>query len=314
MSEKLVSVLIPVYNVGKYVKEAIKSIQDQTYKNLEIIVVDDGSTDNTYNIVQGLAAEDSRIKLFRNDKNSKIVKTLNKAFKHSSGDYIARMDGDDISELDRIETLVKFVMANPKYDIVGTSMTAIDDAGSELFITTYSDSNKLLNKTLKYSSPLAHIWIAKKEVYDKLNGYRGLSGAEDYDFLLRAITAGFEITNISDYYGYKVRINRAGNTSDLMGLKQIKLHSYVWALYKQRLKNGVDNFSEETAKQVLHSNKLFELLHNKSNVYLQLAVANKEKKLKCVFFLLIALISPYQIKYLYRRFLFKLISKFINDE
>ncbi len=92
---KIVSVLIPV---EKYVKEAIQSIQNQTYKNLEIVVVDDGSIDNTYKIVEELAKEDNRIKLYKNKQNLKIVN-------YAKGEYILRMDGDDISTPDRIETL-----------------------------------------------------------------------------------------------------------------------------------------------------------------------------------------------------------------
>ena len=103
MQNKLVSVIIPVYNVEKYVKEAIQSIQNQTYINLEIIVIDDGSSDKTYTIVEELARNDERIKLYKNEKNLKIVKTLNRALSLANGENIARMDGDDISALDRIE-------------------------------------------------------------------------------------------------------------------------------------------------------------------------------------------------------------------
>ena len=76
MQNKLVSVIIPIYNVEKYVKEAIQSIQNQTYKNIEIIVIDDGSKDDTYKIVEELAKGDNRIKLYRNDTNLQIVKTV----------------------------------------------------------------------------------------------------------------------------------------------------------------------------------------------------------------------------------------------
>ena len=102
MSAKLVSVIIPVYNVEKFVEQAIVSIIKQTYKNLEIIVIDDGSSDATYQIVADLATQDPHIKLYKNERNLKIVKTLNRALSLAQGEYIARMDGDDISALDRI--------------------------------------------------------------------------------------------------------------------------------------------------------------------------------------------------------------------
>ncbi len=103
MENYLISVIIPVYNVQSFVEEAILSICNQTYRNLEIIVVDDCSTDETYTIVENLVKKDSRIKLFRNRKNSKIVKTLNFALEQANGEFIARMDGDDISSLLRLE-------------------------------------------------------------------------------------------------------------------------------------------------------------------------------------------------------------------
>ncbi|WFT52817.1 glycosyltransferase family 2 protein [Acinetobacter baumannii] len=108
--QPLISVLIPVYNVEAFVKEAVSSICNQTYKNIEIIVVDDCSTDNTYNIVAELAIIDPRIRLYKNDKNSKIVKTLNFALEQAKGEFIARMDGDDISTPERLEKQLEFLL------------------------------------------------------------------------------------------------------------------------------------------------------------------------------------------------------------
>ena len=307
------SVILPVYNVQKYVFEAINSIQCQSLRGIEIIVVDDASTDDTYNIVYNLASLDKRIKLFRNDFNLKIASTLNKALSFATGKYIIRMDGDDLSDVDRISTLVGFIENNPAYDIVGSSMTAIDEDGLELFKSKYSGNVNFLMRTLKYSSPLAHIWIAKREVYESLGGYRELSGVEDYDFLLRSLTSGYKITNLSEYYGYKVRVNRVGNTSDLMGLKQIKLHSYAWRLYKERLYKRKDSFSTAKVEKYLSERKILEVLHSQSNKFLSIAISNKNSPLTMTLYLLLSLISPYQLIYLKRRASFKFMSKFYND-
>ena len=133
MSNSLVSVIIPVYNVEKYVKEAIKSIQNQTYENLEIIVIYDGSIDDTYNIVEKLAKEDNRIKLYKNEKNLKIVKTLNRALSLANGEYISRMDGDDISAPDRIEKKVKFLEENKEFDLVGCQVEVVNENDTFLY-------------------------------------------------------------------------------------------------------------------------------------------------------------------------------------
>src|SRR5690606_37410621 len=118
----LVSVIIPVYNVQKYVTQAIQSILDQTYKNLEIIVIDDCSTDSTYERVLCLQEKDNRLKVYKNEKNIKIAATLNKGISLSHGQFIARMDGDDISKLDRIEKKVKFLKKNRHISLVGCSL------------------------------------------------------------------------------------------------------------------------------------------------------------------------------------------------
>ncbi|MDH6353915.1 glycosyltransferase involved in cell wall biosynthesis [Dysgonomonas sp. PH5-45] len=120
MQSPLVSVLIPCYNVELYVEKSINSILNQTYTNLELVVIDDCSTDGTNAILQSLARKDSRIKLYKNEPNLKLIKTLNKGIGLCSGKYIARMDADDISLPERIAKEVTFLEENPDYDIVSS--------------------------------------------------------------------------------------------------------------------------------------------------------------------------------------------------
>jgi glycosyl transferase domain protein len=118
--EPLVSVLIPCYNCEKYVEKAVTSIIEQSYSNLEILVIDDGSTDNTGSILQELAQKDSRIRYIKNETNLKLIKTLNKGIDLCRGKYIARMDADDISLPTRIVKQVNFLEKHPDIGIVGT--------------------------------------------------------------------------------------------------------------------------------------------------------------------------------------------------
>ena len=113
MNNPLVSVIIPCYNAEKYVEEAVRSIMTQRYKNIEILVTEDCSTDNTLKILKNLEKEDSRIKVIQNKKNLKIVKSLNNMINIAQGKYIARMDADDISLPERIEKQVRFMEENP---------------------------------------------------------------------------------------------------------------------------------------------------------------------------------------------------------
>lgn len=308
MVKKLVSVLIPVYNVEKYVEEAIRSIQVQTYRKIEIVVVDDGSTDNTYEIVKKMASEDSRIKLLKNKKNSRIVKTLNKALGNSSGEYIARMDGDDISAPDRIERKVKFLEENPSFHLVGCSVNAISDSYELLSRTIKYGDFELLDKIKKYSTPAFHIWVARREVYDALGGYRELPGVEDYDFLLRLATHGFKFTNIEDYFGYNIRVNREGNTKDLIGLRQILLHRYAYNLYRQRKRFGKDDF-ESNFKSCSEVKPIYDDLYNFSRAYLVKAIERKRDKkyIAMLFFIVFSLVSPHQLYYLKNKALSRLI-------
>ena len=107
---KLVSVIIPCYNAEKYVEEAVRSIMKQTYLDLEIIVIDDCSTDGTNEILQSLSLEDSRIVFLKNETNLKLIKTLNLGISISKGKFIARMDADDISEPERLVEQVDFCL------------------------------------------------------------------------------------------------------------------------------------------------------------------------------------------------------------
>ena len=308
MQNKLVSVIIPVYNVEKYVKEAIQSIQNQTYKNLEIIVIDDGSIDKTYTIVEELAKDDNRIKLYKNEKNLKIVKTLNRALSLANGEYIARMDGDDISAPDRIEKKVRFLEENKDISLVGCSLISIDRQGQEIKKVEKIQDFNLIRKTLRYTSPISHILVCRKSVYDKLDGYRELSGAEDYDFILRLISNGMRAVNISKYYGYYVRIEREGNTVSTTGLLQKKLHENIYKMYELRLKGISDDFDKYKFPQPFKiSNKLYLIA---SDFFNQARLAYiKKQYLKMILNLIFSLISPHQIYMYYLRVSYKLKVK-----
>lgn len=120
MNTPLVSVLIPCYNVEKYVVEAVNSILSQTYDNIEIIAINDYSTDKTGLLLDELAKQDPRIRVINNEENLKLIKTLNKGISLCNGEYIARMDADDISLPRRIEKEVDFLEKNKDHDIVST--------------------------------------------------------------------------------------------------------------------------------------------------------------------------------------------------
>lgn len=306
----LISVLIPVYNVEAFVKEAVLSICNQTYKNIEIIVVDDCSTDHTYSVVTELVKTDPRIKLFKNEENSKIVKTLNFALEQATGDFIARMDGDDVSSPERLEKQLKFLLEHPTYTLIGSHVNTIDANNRLIGKQEMPIGDSIINKTIKYASPVLHIWLARREVYNKLNGYREIPGAEDYDFLLRMHSLGLSFTNLNSFE-YSVRI-RDGNTTSTIGFNQRLMSNYVVELYEMRLKSGKDNFSPANVQNYISYYSKYKENFDESNILLKTAfMAKAHKKIFKMFFFLIRSVckSRFQTQYLFKRIIFKLLSK-----
>ena len=309
--EALISVLMPVYNVAPYVAEAIESILRQTYRNFEFVIVDDCSTDGTFDICKKYAGQDSRIVLLHNEQNLKIEGTLNKGLEHCHGKYVVRMDGDDISLPDRFERMKAYLDEHPDVSMVGTSVENIDADGKFLGRTVYPDNWELIQASCTLKIPLGHIWMTYKWVYEKLHGYRKLFGTEDWDFLLRFLTEGYKCTNISDYFGNKMRLNRAGDSGSVFGAKKLKSKAYVVKLYKERLKTGKDSYDLQAAEKYVRSSAFAQRLYFLSSTFLYKAFDCRatKKYVGMVCFLLCSLISPLQARYLYEAMKYRLIAR-----
>lgn len=297
LKNDLISVIMPVYNVEKYVSEAICSILNQTYINFEFIIVDDYSTDNTFKVCEQFAQKDSRIKLFKNKENLRIEKTLNFALSKVTGKYVVRMDGDDISEPDRFEVMKNFLENNSDVVLCGTCTKTIDEDGSFINKVQQPSDFDVIKKMAFYKNPVLHIWMTYKRIYDELGGYRIFKGSEDYDFILRVVTKGYKIANIKNYFGYSVRVNRTSNTVSIYGLQRVKSSYYVIKLYKERLRNGTDSYSLENLMKKVKTGYLENKIFMFSSKHLYIALSNKSHKLKMIFHLILSCVSPYQIYY-----------------
>ena len=178
MNKPLVSVLIPCYNVEKYVEESVNSILNQTYTNLEVITINDCSKDSTGDILHAMAKNDSRITVVDNDRNLKLIDTLNKGIKLCKGDYIARMDADDIALPTRIEKEVEFLEKNKDHDIVSTLFYAFrsDNPGRrDLHHSPLTDTE--LRAYMLFKSGICHPAVMiRKRVFTEL----GLSFEKEY--------------------------------------------------------------------------------------------------------------------------------------
>ena len=120
----LVSVIMPAYNASQYIAKTISSVQAQTFTNWELIVVDDYSSDNTVEIVNGFLRDDSRIRLYRNAQNMGVAKSRNRALEQCQGDYVAFLDSDDIWYSDKIELQLQCFSQSLPYCAFAVSISA----------------------------------------------------------------------------------------------------------------------------------------------------------------------------------------------
>lgn len=193
---KNISILLPVFNCGLYVKSAIQSIINNSYKNYEVIVVNDGSTDNTLGLINQF--NDTRIKIY-NKENSGLVETLNYGLKKCNYPIIMRMDGDDIIHHKKIETQLNYFLRNESI-LVGTQGFTIDlNEKKTGKIDLPLTHDKIIKSLLKLSSGLIHPSIMfYKDALLKIGGYnQNFNHAEDYEMYLRLSKIG-KISNIED--------------------------------------------------------------------------------------------------------------------
>jgi glycosyltransferase involved in cell wall biosynthesis len=193
-----VSVILPVYNGSTYLREAIDCILAQTYANFELIIIDDGSTDNSSEIIAKYT--DSRIKFYRQE-NQGLAATLNKGISLASGIYIARQDQDDVSLPERFCKQVEFLKSNPDYGMVGTWADIWTIGGPSGRIHKHPTESPLLKLKLLFTNPFVHSSIMmRKTILDEVGGYTNNPARhppEDYELWSR-IARICEVANIPE--------------------------------------------------------------------------------------------------------------------
>lgn len=299
---ELISIIMPTYNVEKYVEESVKCILNQSYKNIELVIVDDCSTDNTFTILQGLSKTDKRIKLYRNKSNQKICKTLNRALECVTGTYIARMDGDDVCNTNRLEIMKNYLDQHKDCALVGSQVLSIDEEGNRISEKIFPQSWEYLKVGLKTICCILHIWLARKEIYDELKGYREIPYAEDYDFLLRGMRSGFHFANVNKTL-YSVR-TRNGNTQSSNGVKQAKAKYFVKDLYKKECKAKKDLYKYEEYQRTIKCTDQETANYLKAGDYMKRALCSRNNKFN---FLKNILLAMWYSKY-YRKHIFEAVK------
>ena len=184
--QPLISVLMPAYNAEKYISESIDSILNQSYKNFEFIIIDDFSTDKTYEIIKKYSKQDSRIKCFKNSKNLGIAGNRNRLIKMAKGKYIVWQDADDISFSFRLAKQTSFMQTHKNVGICGSFIQSFDDKGFK-DIRRYPFSDDSLRKNIFLYSPVAQpAAIIRKSVLNQVGLYNSkYPPAEDLDMSFR---------------------------------------------------------------------------------------------------------------------------------
>lgn len=239
---KKVSIVMPVYNGEEYIRESIESIINQSYSNWELIIVNEyGSNKESLDIIKSFLNRDKRIKLIQNEKREGISESLNIGLRASSGEYIARMDSDDISGKDRLKKQVDYLDNNPEIGLCGIVPEFI---GTEEIYWEIETDPAQIKSNIFFYTPCVHPSIMfRREIIDKYNIYynKDYKATEDYDFFSRVVGVT-NIANINDKSLFKYRMypNNATNRNNNIGIK----------IYSEIMKNCFMNylnlnFSEE---------------------------------------------------------------------
>ena len=204
----LVSVLMPVYNGEKFLKEATKSVLHQSFGDFEFIIINDGSKDNTEEIIEDFAKKDNRIVYEKNEKNMGISYTLNKGMRLANGKYIARMDADDISEPERLEKQFEYMENNPNCGVLGTNYVSFYEDTKETFNIVKPENDREIKLCGLFDREFCHPAVMMRTDVFRENGLEynpEYNGAEDFELWKRA-KRFTEFHNLQDFL-LRVRIN-----------------------------------------------------------------------------------------------------------
>ncbi len=199
-----VSVIMAVYNRASFLSRSINSLIDQTFEDWELVAVDDGSTDNTLEILKEFESKNKKIKIYRHS-NRKLPLTRNKGISESKGAIITFLDSDDEIETDHLEKHYNFMINNPNIDLIHGSAKIIGDE----FVRDKYDSKKLIHLS---ECAIGGTFFGKRKVFIELNGFKNIEYSEDSEFLERAGKI-FNIrkVNFNTYKYYRDTVNSITN-------------------------------------------------------------------------------------------------------
>lgn len=204
-SAPMVTVLMAVYNGGDSLRPTIESILGQTYKDSEFLIINDGSTDSSLDVIGSY--DDERIVVYNNEANLGQTKSLNIGLRLTRGKYVARIDAGDFSFATRLEEQLEYMIKHPEYAVVGTSGVMVDSSGKRKGIVHAPDTFPEILIRLFYTSPLIHISaLMHKDTIVNLGGYdENFRICADYELWSKLIRNGYRFTSLADILvGYRM--------------------------------------------------------------------------------------------------------------
>ena len=236
MSKPHISVLMPVYNAAACVHAAIDSILSQSYADFEFIIINDGSTDDSRQIIQSF--KDKRIRLIDNPHNLDLVETLNRGLELAQGEYIARMDADDIAYPKRLKTQLDFMHARSKLGICGSFCRTFGERAGKLW--RYPTQPDWVKAYLLFGSGLAHPSVMMRRSLLEQHGlkYEQFPGAEDYALWVRASYC-FELDNVPEVL-LKYRAYQASYTNAMHHEARVTSRKRIYAIMLEKLGLAAD--------------------------------------------------------------------------
>jgi glycosyltransferase involved in cell wall biosynthesis len=282
MSQPLVSVVMTVFNGEAYIREAMDSILEQTYANLEFLIVNDCSTDGTVDIVRSYT--DPRIRLLENETNQGICLSRNKAFLVAKGKYIATLDSDDISTPDRLQRQVDYLESHPGVAVCGTFFQVMDKSGKlGAKFSMPIRANSIRANLLLWNCMCNSTIMVRREVALEVPFDRDYELAEDYEVWYR-ISQRYDLHNLP-FYSCHYRVHPGSvsvmkrfarmleDTGFRFNPRELDLHAKAMLFRKEHFEGGatVDEFEKWCLKLAAHVKTLDKRRYDQSSFFSYLA-------------------------------------------
>jgi glycosyltransferase involved in cell wall biosynthesis len=255
MGEPLVSVIMTSFNAEKYIGDAIKSILDQSESSWELLIADDCSTDNTRTVIATF--NDSKIRVFHNEKNLHYLRTRNKLLNHVRGEFIALLDADDLWEKNKLEKQLKAFQNDPSLGLCGTLVKYLNEKGEPIATIDkkpYSFEN-ILQEIKKENVFTGSSIMVKTSIFKELGGYRDFFntlGYEDYDLTSRIVEKYKAINLPEALYHYRQYPESTSRQNILYNPFKLHGHLLIQKFIKQRATSGKDSLDRNDIPEIIN--------------------------------------------------------------